>query len=165
MFGLRFGSPSTIRVRLTAALAAALLPVLLLGIAQSIIGFQREGRSLQANLGFAAERSAAIARARIESANVLLETLAPGATGYQCQERLQQVTERTPGYLNLIRYDREGRVVCEAGAVPNDLERARRAWFQRLAAGEPLSITRDPGSAYAVEPAVLTAARAARPDG
>jgi two-component sensor histidine kinase len=165
MFGLRLGSLSTIRVRLAAALAAALLPVLVLGVGQSVVGFRREGRVLQENLGFAAERSAATARARIESANILLETLAPGAVGYQCQQRLQQVTERIPGYLNLIRFDRQGRVVCEAGAVPNDLERAQRTWFRRLAAGDGLTITRDPGSAYAAEPAVLTAARATRPDG
>src|SRR4029453_18240307 len=107
MFGLPLGSLSTIRVRLIAALAAALLPVLLLGIGQSVIGFQREGPPFAENLGFAAERSAATARARIESANVLLETLAPGAIGYQCQERLRQVTERIPGYLNLIRFDRQ----------------------------------------------------------
>ena len=66
------GSFSTIRVRLTAALAAALLPVLIVGALQSAIGFQREGRELRQNLGFAAERSAAVARARMESANVLL---------------------------------------------------------------------------------------------
>ena len=56
-------------------------------------------------------------------------------------------------------------MVCEAGAVPNNLERAQRTWFQRLAAGDPLTITRDRGSAYAAEPAVLTAARATRVDG
>ena len=58
---------STIRVRLTAALAAALLPVLLLGIAQSAIAFHREGLTLRQNLVFAAERSAAteIGRAHV----------------------------------------------------------------------------------------------------
>src|ERR1044072_2310361 len=94
-------SMSTIRVRLTAALAAALLPVLILGALQSAIGFPREGRTLRQNLGFAAERRAATARARMESANVLLETLAPGAVGFQCAQRLAQVTARIPGYLNL----------------------------------------------------------------
>src|SRR3954470_12207558 len=97
------GSFSTIRGRLTAALAAALLPVLILGALQSAIGFQRDGRALRQNLGFAAERSAATARARMEGANVLLETLAPGAVGFQCAQLLAQVTARIPGYLNLIR--------------------------------------------------------------
>src|SRR5436190_7162034 len=123
---LTWGSPSTIRVRLVAALAAALLPVLILGGLQSAIGFEREGRALRENLGFAAERSAATARARIESANVLLETLAPGAVGFQCPQRLAQVTHRIPGYLNLIRFDRQGRVVCSAGDVPFDQQRALR---------------------------------------
>src|SRR5688572_17578090 len=106
------GSLSTIRVRLTAALAAALLPVLALGALQSVIGFQREGRALRENLGFAAERSAAIARARMESADVLLQTLAPGAIGFQCGQRLAEVAQRIPGYQNLVRFDRLGRVVC-----------------------------------------------------
>lgn len=150
----------TIRVRLTAALAAALLPVLVLGALQTAVGFEREGRTLRQNLGFAAERSAATARARMESANVLLETLAPGAVGFQCAQRLAQVTARIPGYLNLIRFDRDGRVVCAAGDVPADPARATRPWFRQLQSGREVAITRDPGSAYAREPAVLTAARA-----
>src|ERR1051325_9670803 len=119
-------SMSTIRVRLTAALAAALLPVLILGGVQSAIGFQREGLTLRQNLGFAAERSAATARARMEGAGVLLETLAPGGVGFQCAQRLAQVTTRIPGYLNLIRFDRQGRLVCGAGDVPVDDQRASR---------------------------------------
>lgn len=162
---LPWGSLSTIRVRLTAALAAALLPVLMLGVLQSVIGFQREGRAQRENLGFAAERSAATARARMESADVLLQTLAPGAVGFQCAQRLGQVASRIPGYLNLIRFDRQGRVVCAAGSVPADPQRAARPWFSGLRAGDALAITRDPGSPYAAEPAVLTAARATAPDG
>lgn len=160
-----WSSLSTIRIRLTAALAAALLPVLILGALQAAIGFQREGRELRQNLGFAAERSAAVARARMESADVLLQTLAPGAVGFQCAQRLSEVAERIPGYLNLIRFDRQGRVVCSAHTVPADPNRAGRPWFQQLAAGGDISITRDPGSTYASEPAVLTAARARDRDG
>jgi two-component sensor histidine kinase len=162
---LPWSSLSTIRVRLTAALAAALLPVLVLGIMQSAIGFQREERGLRQDLGFAAERSAATARARMEGADVLLQTLAPGAVGFQCQQRLAQVTVRIPGYLNLVRFDRQGRVVCAAGDVPADPLRPRRAWFRELAEGRDISITRDPGSPFAAEPAVLTAARATALDG
>jgi two-component sensor histidine kinase len=165
MAQLPWSSLSTIRVRLTAALAAALLPVLILGVLQSAIGFQREGVALRQNLGFAAERSAATARARMEGADVLLQTLAPGAVGFQCAQRLAQVTVRIPGYLNLIRFDRQGRVVCAAGDVPADPQRAQRPWFRQLADGGDISITRDPGSSYAAEPAVLTAARATALDG
>ena len=160
MVRLPRNSFSTIRVRLTAALAAALLPVLVLGALQAAIGFQREGRELRQNLGFSAERSAATARARMESADVLLETLAPGAIGFQCAQRLAQVTARIPGYINLIRFDRQGRLVCAAADVPPDLARAQRPWFAQLAAGRAVTITRQPGLAYAREPAVLTAARA-----
>lgn len=161
----QWSSLSTIRIRLTAAMAAALLPVLILGALQAAIGFQREGRDLRQSLGFSAERSAAVARARMESADVLLQTLAPGAVGFQCAQRLEQVTQRLPGYLNLIRFDRQGRVVCSARTVQPDPERAGRAWFRQLAAGGGVAITRDPGSAYASQPAVIAAARATAPDG
>ena len=63
MDGTPWGSLSTIRVRLTAALAAALLPVLILGILQSAISFRREGVQLREDLAAASERSAE-ARAR-----------------------------------------------------------------------------------------------------
>jgi two-component sensor histidine kinase len=165
MTRVAWGSLSTIRVRLTAALAAALLPVLLLGIMQSAIAFDREGVALRQNLVFAAERSAATARTRMEGADILLQTLAPGAIGSQCRTRLAEVARRTPGYANLVRFDRLGRVACAAGDVPDDPQRTERPWFQRLAKGDQLVITRDPKSTSADEPAVLAAVRAVSTDG
>jgi two-component sensor histidine kinase len=165
MASLPWANFSTIRVRLTAALAAALLPVLLLGVLQSAISFARERADLRQNLGFAAERSAATARARMEAADILLQTLAPGSVGFQCAQRLAEVTQRIPGYANLIRFDSRGRVACAAGGVPPDAQRVGRPWFEQLAAGQPLVITRDPGSSYAQEPAVLAAVRATASDG
>jgi two-component sensor histidine kinase len=160
-----WASLSTIRVRLTAALALALLPVLLLGVLQSAIAFHRENLSLKENLGAAAQRSAAAARARLESADILLQTLAPGSVGFQCAQRLAQVTQRIPGYANLIRFDRQGRVACAAGGVPNDPARASRGWFRELAAGDRVVVTRETGQAYAGEPSVLAAVRATAPGG
>jgi two-component sensor histidine kinase len=164
MTGPRWGSLSTIRVRLTAALALALLPVLLLGILQAAIAYTHEGKSLRSSLGFAAQRSAAAARARIEGADVLLQTLAPSSVGLQCTQRLEQVTRRVPGYVNLIRFGWNGGVACAAADVPSDAERVTQPWFQRLAAGDRLVILPAPAG-YAREPAVLTAIRAERPDG
>jgi two-component sensor histidine kinase len=160
-----WASLSTIRVRLTAALALALLPVLLLGVLQSAIAFHREDLSLKENLGLAAQHSAAAARARLESANILLQTLAPGSIGFQCAQRLAQATKRIPGFANLIRFDRQGRIACAAGGVPSDAERAQRGWFRELAAGDPVVVSRENGEAYAGEPSVLAAIRATAPDG
>nr|MEA2799393.1 hypothetical protein [Phenylobacterium sp.] len=165
MTALAWGSLSTIRVRLIAALAAALLPVLVLGVAQSAIAFNRERVTLRQNLAFAAERSAATARTRMEGAGILLQTLAPASVGYQCGDRLAEVVRRTPGYANLVRFDRRGRVDCAAGDVPADAQRALRPWFQRLARGDRLVITRDPGQAYATEPAIIAAVPAEGPRG
>jgi two-component sensor histidine kinase len=158
-----WGSLSTIRVRLTAALAAALLPVLVLGVLQSGIAFRRESVQLREELAAASERSAATARARMEAADILLETLAPGSVGFNCAQRLAEVTARIPGYSNLIRFDRRGRVACAAGNVPPDPIRATRPWFQSLAAGDSLVITRDPGASYANVPALLAAVPAVDP--
>lgn len=163
MDGTPWGSLSTIRVRLTAALAAALLPVLILGILQSAIAFRREGVQLREELAAASERSAATARARMEAADILLETLAPGSVGFNCAQRLAEVTHRIPGYHNLIRFDRIGRVACAAGDVPVDKARATRPWFQSLAKGDSLVITREPGANYATVPALLAAVPAHDP--
>ncbi|MFC3078623.1 sensor histidine kinase [Phenylobacterium terrae] len=165
MDGHPWVSLSTIRVRLITALAVALLPVLILGGVQSALAFNREDQNLRESLAFAAERSAATARARMESADILLRTLAGGSVGFQCAQRLAQVAERVPGYISLIRFDEAGRVACASTTVPADESRASRAWFRRLAAGDQLVITRAPGAAYAGEPAVLAAARAEDPDG
>ena len=114
----RRGSATSIRVRLGLALAVALLPVLILSILQSALNFQREAQSQRALLAQAAERSAATARARIESAEVLLQTLSPQSVGFQCAQRLVEIKGRIPGYANLIRFDPIGRVACVVGLHP-----------------------------------------------
>jgi two-component sensor histidine kinase len=164
-FSRRGGSLSTIRVRLAAALAAALLPVLILGVVQSAIAFNRERAALRQNLGFAAERSAATARSRLEGAGILLQTLAPGSIGYECTDRLAEVAQRIPGYANLVRFDKRGRVACAAGEVPEDPQRTLKPWFQRLQRGDQLVITRDPGATPVGQPSVLAAVRAEAPRG
>lgn len=162
-----WSSLSTIRVRLTAALAAALLPVLILGAVQSTMAFRREAEAKRESLAAAAGRAASTARARMDAAEILLETLAPESVGFRCAERLGDITRRIPGYDNLIRFDRNGRVACAGSTVPADMTRAQRPWFQALqtGAGEKLVVTRDPGATYASEPALLAAVRATDPAG
>jgi len=164
MSALHKGKLSTIRVRLTAALAAALLPVLLLGAIQAGIAYYNTARALSQDLGFAAQRSAAAARARIEAADILLQTLAPRSVGLQCAQRLADVTQRIPGYANLIRFSANGGVACAARGVPGDASRGGQDWFQRLAQGQALVITPAP-AAYAGSPAVIAAVRADQPGG
>ena len=159
-----WGSLTTIRIRLVGALAAALLPVLILGGVQSTLAVRREAEARRESLAAAAERSASTARARMEAADILLQTLAPGSVGAQCVQRLTQVVGRIPGYSNLIRFDSIGRVACAAGDVPLDPMRGRRAWFEALERGDRLVVTRDLGAVYSREPAVLAAVRATKPD-
>jgi two-component sensor histidine kinase len=152
--------PITIRVRLGLALALALAPVLILSAVQSGLNFQREMRERQASLAAAAERSASTARARIEAAEVLLQTLAPGSVGFQCAARLAEIKGRIPGYANLIRFDSMGRVACAADSVPPDVQRRERPWFSALLHGQSVGLTSDPEGAYSGEPALLAAVRA-----
>lgn len=161
---LRWGPATTIRVRLGVALALALLPVLLLGAGQSILAYQREAADRQAVLQSAAQRSAATARARIEAASVLLETLGPGAIGMDCSRRLTDIRRRLPGYSNLIRFDRIGRVACAADSVPADAQRRERDWFKQLQNGRQSIVTLDPGARYAAEPALFAATRTVDPE-
>jgi len=157
---LRLARPDTIRVRLALALALALLPVLVLSSLQSVIAFQRQTEVDRADLTAAAERSAAVAQARIETAQVLLQTLAPGSVGFQCAQRLAEVEGRIPGYENLIRFSPSGGVECAATDVPPDPARASRPWMTALRGGAPVVLTSDPGAAYAPSPSLFTAVRA-----
>nr|WP_300573930.1 sensor histidine kinase [Phenylobacterium sp.] len=146
-------------------MAAALLPVLMLGAVQTAVAFNREAELLRESLGSAAQRSAADARARMESADILLETLAPGSVGFACARRLAEVTARIPGYDNLIRFDRNGRVACASGTVPSDPARSARPWFEQLRATDDMIITRDPGVSYSDQPALVAAVPARTADG
>ena len=122
---LAWGPLTTIRFRLGAALALALAPVLILGAVQSVVAFGKDAQESRANLALAAQRSAATARARVEAADVLLQTLTPDAVGVQCAHRLGQVVDAVPGYANLIRFDAIGRVSCAAASTPGDPDRRR----------------------------------------
>jgi len=161
---LRWGPATTIRVRLGVAMALALLPVLLLGAGQSLLAYQRETAERQRILQFAAQRSVATARARMEAASVLLETLGPGSIGLDCSRRLTDIKRRLPGYDNLIRFDRIGRVACAADSVPSDTARREREWFQLLEGGKPMVVTVDPGARYSSRPSLFVASRTIDPE-
>jgi two-component sensor histidine kinase len=159
MSRLAWGPLTTIRFRLGAGLALALAPVLILGAAQAVIDFHKDSETQRVNLGLAAERSAATARARMTSASVLLETLAPQAIGLDCAQRLAEITHRLDGYENLIRFDAMGRVECAADTVPANPGRRSSDWFTRLAGGEHEVVLRAPAELVGGAPALLTAAR------
>ncbi len=156
---------TTIRFRLGAALALALLPVLLLGAIQVSIAFRKDADEQRTNLALAAARSAATAHARMEGASVLLETLAPQSLGLQCAQRLAEISHRLGGYENLVRFDPSGQAVCSAAPIPVDSARRASGWFERLAAGEPSVAVRAPDNFSPAEPALLAAERVASPQG
>ena len=152
--------PQTIRVRLGVTMAAALLPVLLLGAAQSVISFHKESDERRTSLVAAAERSVSVARDRIDSAKVVLQTVTPGTVGVTCAPRLRELMDHMPGVVNLVRLDSLGRVACAADSVLGDRTRAQAVWFQRLHAGAPSVMEAAPLGGYTTVPALLVAARA-----
>ena len=143
-FRLTFGPMTTIRARLGAALAIALLPVLLLGALQAVLTFSKDADQRRIDLALAAQRSAATARARMDGAAVMLESVAPEAVGLQCPQRLSEIAARIPGYINLIRFDATGRVTCAAASVPADPARRDASWFAQIAAGAPQLVIKAP---------------------
>ena len=157
-FRLTFGPMTTIRARLGLAMAVALLPVLLLGAAQAILTFSKDADQRRVDLALGAQRSAATARARMDGASVLLETVAPEAIGVQCAQRLSEIAARVPGYINLIRFDPLGRVTCAAASVPADPTRRTSGWFQRLAAGAPQLVIKAPAD-LTTRPALMAVQR------
>src|ERR1700688_3263725 len=112
MARLAWGPFTTIRSRLGAAVALALLPVLLIGAVQATIAFRKDAEEQHADLALAAVRSAATARAQLAGASVLFETLGQQSIGPDCANRLAEISRRLGGYENLIRLDRQGRVTC-----------------------------------------------------
>ena len=161
---LRAPGPLSIRVRLGVAIAIALLPVLMLGVAQSTIAFHKEAQERRASLGAAADRSVAAARARLDSAIVVLETVSPETVGLQCAPRLRELMARTPGMLNMVRLDRSGQVVCAADSV-RGVAGDQPNWFRRLAAGERSVMEAARPSGYVGQPALLVGTQATGPNG
>jgi two-component sensor histidine kinase len=153
-----WGPLATIRLRLGAALAVALLPVLILGASQSALAYQKYAQEQRASLTATAQRSASTARARMQAARVLLETLSPAAIGYQCTNGLREVVQELPGYDNLVRFDKLGRVACATGDVRADPGRRYSDWFTRLQKSDSSVLVRAPAS-LTDRPALLAAQR------
>jgi len=149
----------TIRFRLAAALAVALLPVLALSGLQAAQAFRREAEYQRSDLILGAERSAANARARIDGAVVLLETLRPESSGPGCQERLQGLVQRLKGFSALIRVGPDGKIDCASGEFPYKRVAPSADWFARLRQGENLAIARAPAQVFAPESSLIAAVR------
>ena len=155
--GARQSRRTSIRFRLGLALAIGLTPILILGAAQAFAAFRHDAAEHQRMLLLAAERSAIGAKGRIQAAVTLLETLTPETTGFECSARLADAKARLPGYRNLVRLNRLGRVTCSAASVPFT-DRHDADWFRRLQSGEPLVIARGQNIS-GNGPAVLSAVR------
>jgi len=145
----------TIRFRLGLALALALIPVLLLGGLQSYNEFRRDAALRSSRLVEAAQRSAAGARARVQAAVAILETLSPQTVGANCAPLLTNLVDKRLGYANAVRYTASGQVQCSAGTVRADGERGE--WLEKLRAGSSLIIFRAPAGVYGPEPGVVAA--------
>jgi len=158
-----------IRFRLGVALALALLPILLLGAFQAQQQFRLQDTERRQDLQLAAERTAASAKARLDSTSVLLQALRPEALEVFCEPRLTALVDRLDDLEGLARLTATGQTTCAsqglAAAPPPWLVDARRsAWFQRLRAGESTVLARAP-KAPGRPPGLVVALRLERPLG
>lgn len=145
-------------------MAVALLPILLLSAIQTQAAFEREAENRRGDLILGAERSAATAKARLDSATVLLEVLRPESLGLYCAPRLRALVDELDGYDALYRFSRSGRVTCASGSVAADLTVRDTAWFARVREGEAVVLTRA-SNRLSEAPALLAAVRSERPMG
>lgn len=155
----------TIRYRLAGALVLAVLPVLILGAAESVDAFHREAEHQRTDLTAAAVRSTATAQARIESAEAVLETLKAEPSDGDCAVRLRNLVDRLTGYSAFARFDASGRVICasDGARIAQDISGA--SWFRRIAAGENQVLARAPAAGLQTAPEMYVAVRNADPDG
>ena len=158
-----------IRFRLGVALALALLPILLLGAFQAQQQFRAQDVERRQDLQLAAERTAASAKARLDSTSVLLQALRPEALEVFCEPRLTALVDRLDGLEGLARVTSTGQTTCASRTLTDEtppwLTDARRsAWFQRLRAGEDTVLARAPAMP-GQEPGLIVALRLERPLG
>jgi two-component sensor histidine kinase len=156
-----------IRFRLGVAMSVALLPILLLGIVQAQADFRSQAADRRSDLQLAAGRTAAMTKARLDNAFVLLEALSPEALGPYCAPRLAALVDKLEDYDALYRVSANGEVTCASrpllATTTSETVRAR-PWFQRLRGGESSAVTRL-SRTPADPPSLVTAVRLERPMG
>ncbi len=158
-----------IRFRLGVAMAGALLPIIVLGAVQAQSQFREQDLQRRTDLQLAAERTAARAKARLDSAGVLLQALRPEALEVFCEPRLTALVEQLDGVEGLARVTPTGETACASealsGTPPVWLTQSRAGpWFQRLRAGETTVLARAP-AAPGQAPGLIVALRLERPLG
>jgi two-component sensor histidine kinase len=158
----------SIRFRLGLALAVALFPILVLGGFQAQSAFRQQDLDRRSDLQLAAERTAADAKARLDSTSVLLQALRPEAMELFCEPRLTALVARLDDLEGLARLTPDGRTACASRALvanPAWLEDARTSdWFQRLANGENTVLVRT-GNPSGAPPSLIVGIRLERPLG
>jgi two-component sensor histidine kinase len=150
-------------------MAGALLPILVLGAVQAQSQFRQQDIERRTDLQLAAERTAARAKSRLDSAGVLLQALRPEALEVFCQPRLTALVGRLDSLEGLARVSATGEAVCASESLsrtpPAWLVQSRSGpWFQRLRAGESTVLARAPAAA-GQPPGLIVALRLERPLG
>ncbi len=149
-------------------MAAALLPIFILSLIQTQADFRQQAEARRVDLQLASERSAASAKARLDSAQVLLRALSPASIGPYCAPRLSALVDDLEGYEGLYRISPTGQAVCASGRPEGFRSGVAPAlqseWFARLRDGADLVVMRaPPDSDY--PPGLIVAIRAERPMG
>lgn len=158
-----------IRFRLGLWLAIALLPLLILGGFQTQSAFRTQDAGRRSDLQLAAARSAADARAQLNSTAILLLALGPEALETFCRPRLSDLVSRLEDLDGLGQLTATGAVACASDGMvathPAWLTQARSSpWFERLRGGETTVMARAPATT-GQPPGLIVAIRLERPPG
>jgi len=158
-----------IRFRLGSAMAIALLPLLILGGLQAQSAFRTQDAERRSDLQLAAERTAASAKARLDSTTILLQALRPEALEVFCEPRLSDLVDRLDALDGLARLTPTGATACASRSLstspPAWLANPRASpWFERLRSGESTVLARAPAAAGRA-PGLIVAIRLERPMG
>jgi two-component sensor histidine kinase len=142
---------------------------MILGGFQAQAAFRAQDADRRSDLQLAAERSAANAKAQLDSTGVLLIALRPEALEIFCEPRLSDLVARLEDLDGLARLTASGTTACASESLgtapPAWLSQARSTpWFARLRSGEGTVLARAPAVA-GQPPGLIVATRLERPMG
>jgi len=145
-----------IRSRLGMAMALALIPFILLGLAQARGEYQRQTNDLKADLQLAAQRSANSAENLLGRTETLLSVLGPEATGQYCSTRLNLLAQRMPDIVALYRLDADGTPLCSSNNNASEFlgEAGSSSWFKQIRDGHnyiPARLLNAEGQAFIIQ--------------
>lgn len=121
---------NSIRARLGLAMALALLPVLLLGVVEGWVAYDKAAAERRHVVAADTQWVAAAARDRLRTAALLLEAASSSsAQGTDCDSELERLADRSGLFSKVVRLAQTGEVICSSPG------QVRPGWWRGLTTG------------------------------